>query len=90
MTVNALVPQCCFCFELFRMQNSQNFLGLRPWTPLGRVYSGPQHSPDSKKISGYGTGYVQKEPMLKSTFLDLLSQVRYKGLSEQNIIAGLE
>ena len=27
------------CFELFRMQNSQNVLGLCPWTPLGMAYS---------------------------------------------------
>ena len=25
--------------SLFRMQNSQNFQGLCPWTPLGRAYS---------------------------------------------------
>ena len=29
-------------FELFSMQNSQNFLGFCPWTPLGRAYSAPQ------------------------------------------------
>ena len=38
MTVHTLVPQCAKpqerCFELFRMQNSQIFLGLCPWTPL--------------------------------------------------------
>ena len=28
--------------SLFRMQNSQNFLGLCPWTPLGRACSAPQ------------------------------------------------
>ena len=27
------------CFELFRMQNSQDFLKLCPWTPLVRFYS---------------------------------------------------
>ena len=27
------------CFELFRMQNNQNFLGLCPWTPWERAYS---------------------------------------------------
>ena len=26
------------CFEQFKMQNSQNFSGLHPWTPLGKVY----------------------------------------------------
>ena len=45
MTVHALVSQCAEprerCFEVFRMQNSQNFPGLRPWTPPGRVYSAP-------------------------------------------------
>ena len=30
------------CFELFRMQNSQNFPGLRPWTPLAGAYSAPR------------------------------------------------
>ena len=28
--------------SLFRMKNSQNFLGLCPLTPLGRAYSAPQ------------------------------------------------
>ena len=27
--------------SLFRMQNSQNFQGLCPWTPVGRAYSAP-------------------------------------------------
>ena len=27
------------CFKLFRIQNSDNFLELRPWTPLGRAFS---------------------------------------------------
>ena len=53
MTVHALVSQCAEprerCFEVFRMQNSQNFPGLRPWTPPGRVDSAPH-----KKIAGYG------------------------------------
>ena len=31
------------CFELFRMQNSQNFPVLCPWTPLRRAYSAPFH-----------------------------------------------
>ena len=30
------------CFELFRMQNNQNFPGLCPLTPLGRAYSTPR------------------------------------------------
>ena len=30
------------CFELFRMQNSPNFLGLYPWTPLGGLTATPQ------------------------------------------------
>ena len=30
------------CFELFRMQNSQHFLGLRFEAPLGRAYSDPR------------------------------------------------
>ena len=46
MTIHALVPQCTEpreqCFELFKMQNSPNFLGLHPWTPLWRDYSAPQ------------------------------------------------
>ena len=59
-----------WCFELFRMQNSQKFPGFCPWTPLGRAYSA---APDSlaakrffsslrlpknqhpKKIAGYST-----------------------------------
>ena len=28
--------------SLFRMQNSQKFLGLCPWTPLGRAYRTPK------------------------------------------------
>ena len=43
MTIHALVPRCAEpqerCFELFRMQNSQNFPTLCPWTPLGKAYS---------------------------------------------------
>ena len=30
------------CSELFRMQNSQNFPGFCPWTPLGSAYSAPK------------------------------------------------
>ena len=36
-------------FELFRMQNSQNFTWLHPWTPLRSAYSTPppnRHSTD--------------------------------------------
>ena len=59
-----------WCFELFRMQNSQKFPGFHPWTPLGSTCS---TTPDSMaaqqffsllcssknqhtpKIAGYGT-----------------------------------
>ena len=34
-----------WCFELFRMQNSQTFPGFCPWTPLGRAYSIVPDSP---------------------------------------------
>ena len=58
MTVHVLVPQCAEprerWFELFRMQNSQNFPRLRPWIPLGRAYSAtttpnPPPPPDTPK-----------------------------------------
>ena len=63
------------CFELFRMQNSQKFPGLCPWTPLGRVYSAAPDSPAAQrffsslrssknrhlqKIDGYDTGIATK------------------------------
>ena len=36
MTIHEPIEQCC---EIFRMQNSQEFLELRPWASLGRAYS---------------------------------------------------
>ena len=39
MTIHALVPQCTLprqrCFELFRIQNSHSFHGLRQWIHWG-------------------------------------------------------
>ena len=68
------------CFQLFRMQNSQNFPGLRPWTSLGRTYSVPQtpqlhngfslrytrRKPALPKNTGYGTGI---SPFFRFKFL---------------------
>ena len=69
MAVHALV-MCSFCFELLRMQNCQNFLGLWPWTPLGKGLQQPHRLPNCTKafllttlvqnpappkIDGYGT-----------------------------------
>ena len=45
LTFHTLVPQCVEqreeCFELLRMQNSQNFPGICYWTPLRRACSAP-------------------------------------------------
>ena len=61
------------CFELFRTQNSQKYLGFCPWTPLGRAYSAAPDSPAARrffsslrssknrhpqKFAGYGTDSV--------------------------------
>ena len=70
MTVAELQEQC---FELFRMQNNQNFLGIRPPSliPPGRAYSTPRlpscttvfllatliEKVAPPKIAGYGTAY---------------------------------
>ena len=45
MTVHALVMQC---FDLIRMQNSQNFLRIHRWTQLERAYSTIPESPAVK------------------------------------------
>ena len=46
MTVHALVSMFSFCFDLFRMQNSQNLMELYWWTSLWWAYSAPP-PPDS-------------------------------------------
>ena len=61
-----------WCFELFRMQNSQKFPGFCPWTPLGRACGTAPDSPAAQwffsllrslknrhpqKTAGYGTDY---------------------------------
>ena len=61
MTVHALVPKC---FELFRRQNIQNFLGLCTSTTLGRAYSIPQtpqlHCGSSPHYTHQKTGTPRK------------------------------
>ena len=68
LTLHTLVPQCVEpqegCFELLRMQNSQNFLGLCSWTPL-RLLSCKTvflamlvKKTVPPKIAGYGTENV--------------------------------
>ena len=72
-----------WCFELFRMQNSQTFPGFCPWTPLGRAYS---TTPDSlaaqrffslqclsknrhsQKIAGYSTDVINITTFFKVTW----------------------
>ena len=45
MPVHTNLTMYSFCIKLFRMQNNQNFPGLRPWTPMGRAYSVPLQTP---------------------------------------------
>ena len=42
-----------WCFELFRMQNSQKFPGFCPWTPLGRASTTPDSPPAQWLSSRY-------------------------------------
>ena len=87
MTAHALVPQCAElrerCFELFRMQNSQNIQGLRPWNPLGRAYSVPRlpsyttvflfaplvEKPAPQKTAGYSTEHNTLNSLMKTSRL---------------------
>ena len=46
------------CFELFRMQNSKNFPGLCPWTPLGKAYSASQ---TSQLRNGFSPRYARRK-----------------------------
>ena len=49
------------CFELLRMQYSQNFLGLHPWTPLGMGLQYLRRKTDtSKKLPDAALGGERK------------------------------
>ena len=50
MTVHDWNDQRERCFELFSMRNSQNFLGICPWTPQGRAYNAPPDSPAVQRL----------------------------------------
>ena len=49
------------CLELFRMQTTQNFQGIYPWTPLGRAYSAPR-PPDPQLHYGFLLVTLVKKP----------------------------
>ena len=54
-------------FELFSMENSQNLLGLCPWTPLGTAYSTPQ---TPQLHNGFSPGYTCQKTGTPKKLLD--------------------
>ena len=54
--------------SLFRMQNSQNFSGLCPWTPLGRAYSAPQ---TNQLQNGFSPRYAHRKTSTPKKLLDM-------------------
>ena len=63
------------CLDLFRMQNSQNFLGLCPWTPLGRDCNVPQ---TPKLYNRFSPHYAGRKTGTPKKLLDTaLTGIRY-------------
>ena len=54
--------------SLFRMQNSQNFLELCTWTPLGRAYSAPQ---TTQMHNGFSPCYTCQKTSTPPKLLDM-------------------
>ena len=53
--------------SLFRMQNSQNFLRLCPWTPPGRAYRAPQNT---QLYNEFSPSYTRRKTSTPQKLLD--------------------